>query len=157
VEMTGPNSPDGKSTMNQQGWLRRLWDLVRWAEPYDGPLFANRAQARTYLIAWLCFFAYVVIWLVIAFGLWTGWQAKVSNGVFSLASTVLLVWMVIAVHQRLKISHGGTTRHIVAAWWMGPWDSVGRVVWLPVRLGEAWRVSLHGVPDSDSPRDPAPL
>jgi len=24
-------------------------------------------------------------------------------------------------------------------WWLGPWDPVGRLVWLPVRLGEAWR------------------
>ena len=49
-------------------------------------------------------------------------------------------WMVIAIHQRFEVHHGGRARHAVTVWWRGPWDPVGRLIWLPVRLADAWQV-----------------
>ena len=45
-----------------------------------------------------------------------------------------------------KGEHNKLPRTVVWQWWLGPWDPVGRLVWLPVRLPEAARALVRGVP-----------
>ena len=137
----------------QVGRVRRTWDSVRWPPPHEGQLFTRRGQAAGYLGAWGLTSAHIVIWVLIAVGVLHGLGFKVGNSVLSFVATCLLVWVVIATHRRLQIDHGGRTRHVLAAWWMGPWDAVGRVVWLPVRLPTAARTVLRG-PESAEPAHP---
>jgi hypothetical protein len=57
---------------------------------------------------------------------------------------------VIAIHRRM--GHGGKlTKSVVWQWWLGPWDpvGVGRLVWLPVRIAEAFR-AVVGAPSSST-------
>jgi hypothetical protein len=37
-------------------------------------------------------------------------------------------------------------RAVIWQWWLGPWDPIGRLVWLPVRLPEAAWALVKGVP-----------
>jgi hypothetical protein len=64
----------------------------------------------------------------------------ISTGA-SIIATLLLLTIVLVVHRRM--GRGGTlARNVIWQWWLGPWDSVGRLVWLPVRLPEAARAAL---------------
>ena len=56
----------------------------------------------------------------------------------STTATLLLLTVVIVIHRRIG-NHDTLPRSIVWQWWLGPWDPVGRLVWLPVRLSEAVR------------------
>ena len=126
------------------GRLRRTWDWVRWPAPHEGPLFSRRAQAASYLGAWGLTGAHLVIWILIAAGVLTGLAITIGDSVLTFVATCLLLWVIITTHHRLQISHGGRTRHVATAWWMGCWDPVGRLVWLPARLPTAWHVLRRG-------------
>ncbi|HUO47732.1 MAG TPA: hypothetical protein VMU09_02765, partial [Acidimicrobiales bacterium] len=132
------------------GLLRRGWDYVRWPPPHEGPLFSRRSQAAGYLGAWGLTVTHVVLWVLIAVGVLKGLGLTIGNSVLSFLATCLLLWVVITTHHRLQIEHGGRTRHVATAWWMGCWDPVGRLVWLPVRLPTAWHVLWRGAPASDT-------
>ena len=80
-----------------------------------------------------------MLWVLIFFGALVGAAWTFGTALTSAIATALLIWMVVRAHRRLRMHRGGTTRQIAAAWWRGPWDPVGRVVWLPVRLPTAWR------------------
>ena len=123
-------------------WPRQVWEWVRWPEPTDAPLFHNRKQAAAYLGAWGLTVTHVVLWVLLFFGVIAGQVVTIGVSLTSAVATALLIWMVVSAHRRLKMHRGGTTRQIAAAWWRGPWDPVGRLVWLPVRLPAAW-ATIH--------------
>jgi hypothetical protein len=136
VTVAVPDAPPGR--------LRRGWDYVKWPPPHEGQLFSRRSEAASYLGAWGLTGTHLVIWVLIAVGVLAGTAIKVGDSLLTFAATCLLLWMIIATHHRLQIRHGGRSRHVATAWWMGCWDPVGRLVWLPVRLPTALRVFFHG-------------
>lgn len=142
--MTGP----GKS--ERYGTVRRVHMAVRFPPPVDDPLFSTRGQAASYLGAWGLTATHLILWLLIAIGLLTSEALVIGVSLLSFAATCLLIGMVIAAHRRLQLYHGSTTRHLATVWWRGPWDSVGRLIWLPVRLSAAWHTLRH--PTSPPPQ-----
>ena len=120
--------------------LHRLWTLVRFPPPYQGPILSGRIDGAAYLLGWLATFAHITLWvLVLALGLHKPW--KTVSTIATVIATLLLLTIVIVIHRRM--GHGDKlSRNIVWQWWLGPWDpsGVGRLVWLPVRIAEAVRV-----------------
>ena len=135
--MTGP------AKTGRHGLVRRVYTVVRFPPPVDDPLFSSRAQAASYLGAWGLTATHLVLWLLIAIGLLTSEALVIGVSLLSFAATCLLIGMVIAAHRRLQLYHGSTTRHLATVWWRGPWDPVGRLIWLPVRLPAAWHILRH--------------
>ena len=135
--MTGP------AKTGRHGVVRRVHRVVRLPPPVDDPLFSSRAQAASYLGAWGLTATHLVLWLLIAIGLLTSEALVIGVSLLSFAATCLFIGMVIAAHRRLQLYHGATTRHVATVWWRGPWDPVGRLIWLPVRLPAAWHILRH--------------
>ena len=113
-------------------------------------LFPAGDRLPTYLGAWGLTATHLILWLLIAIGLLTSEALVIGVSLLSFAATCLLIGMVIAAHRRLQLYHGGTTRHLATVWWRGPWDPVGRLIWLPVRLPAAWHTLRH--PTSPPPQ-----
>jgi hypothetical protein len=122
--------------------FRRLWQSIRFPPPYEGPILSGRLDGAAYLLGWTATFAHLTLWVVVlALGLHSPW--KTVSAIASAVATLLLLTIVIVIHRR--IGHNQTLpRAVVWQWWLGPWDAVGRLVWLPVRLPEAARVLLRG-------------
>ena len=123
--------------------IRGVHMAVRFPPPVDDPLFSSRAQGASYLGAWGLTATHLILWLLIAIGLLTSEALVIGVSLLSFAATCLFIGMVIAAHRRLELYHGRTTRHMATVWWRGPWDPVGRLVWLPVRLPAAWHALRH--------------
>jgi len=122
--------------------LRRLFDKIRFPPPYEGPILAGRIDGVAYLLGWAATLAHLTMWvLVLVLGLDKPWPT--ISTVASVLATLLLLTIVLVIHRRMG-EHGKLSRHIVWQWWLGPWDPVGRLVWLPVRLPEAFRAAVHG-------------
>jgi len=123
----------------KQSKIRRLWNLIRFPPPYDGPILTGRIDGIAYLLGWLATLAHLTLWVVVLLlGLHKPW--KTVSTLASIVATLLLLSIVIVIHRRM--GHGGKlTRSVVWQWWLGPWDpvGVGRLVWLPVRIPEAFR------------------
>ena len=122
--------------------IRRFWEAIRWPPPYDGPILSGRLDGFAYLLGWIATFAHLLLWVfVLALGLDKPWPTL--STVASATATLLLLTIVIVIHRRMgnrsKLSHS-----VVWQWWLGPWDPVGRLVWLPVRLPEALHALLTG-------------
>ena len=135
------------------GLIRRVYGVIRLPLPVDDPLFSSRTQAASYLGAWGLTATHLILWLLIAIGLLTSEALIIGVSLLSFTATCLFIAMVIAAHRRLRIYHGGTTRHMATVWWRGPWDPVGRLIWLPVRLPAAWHALRHptGPPSQAGP------
>jgi hypothetical protein len=113
---------------------------VRFPPPVDAELFTTRGHGAAYLGAWTLTATHLVLWLLVAIGVLTGLAITIGLSVLSFLATCLLVGMVIVVQRRLELHRGASTRRqVLSAWWRGPWDPVGRQIWLPVRFGAAWR------------------
>ncbi len=119
--------------------IRRLIDLVRFPPPYEGPILAGPIDGAAYLVGWTLTFAHLALGAsVLVLGLDRPWP--VVSSVTSVVGTLLFISIVIVIHRRLdEGERRGLPRDIVWQWWLGPWDAVGRLVWLPVRLPEAVR------------------
>jgi hypothetical protein len=119
--------------------IRRFIDFIRFPPPYGGPILAGRLDGVVYLVGWIFTFCHLTLGVcVLLLGLAKPWPL-----VSTLASSfgaLLLITVVIVIHRRL-----GEVRKLpldmVWQWWLGPWDPVGRLVWLPVRLPEAARAA----------------
>jgi hypothetical protein len=131
--------------------MREFIDLVRFPPPYDGPILSGRIDGFAYLLGWGATFAHLAMWVcVLLLGLNKPWPTVSTFA--SVVGTLLFITLVIVVHRRMgevrKLS-----RDVVWQWWLGPWDPVGRLVWLPVRLPEAAR-AVWGADQLD--RNPKP-
>ncbi len=115
--------------------MRRLWATVRFPPPYEGSILTGRLDGFVYLVGWIATFAHLLLWVfVLALGLGTPWPTV--STLASVTATLLLLTIVIVIHRRIG-HRGKLPRSVVWQWWLGPWDPVGRLVWLPVRLPEA--------------------
>jgi len=117
--------------------MRRFIDLVRFPPPYPGPILSGRIDGVAYLLGWAATFAHLAMWVcVLSLGLDKPWPTVSTFA--SVIGTLLFITLVIVIHRRMgevrKLS-----RDVVWQWWLGPWDPVGRLVWLPARLPEALR------------------
>jgi hypothetical protein len=120
--------------------MRRLWEWIKWPPPYEGPILSGRFDGIAYLLGWAATFAHLFLWVVVlVFGLDKPWK-WISTGA-SIIATLLLLTIVLVIHRRMGRG-GKLARNVIWQWWLGPWDSVGRLVWLPVRLPEAARAAL---------------
>jgi len=125
--------------------LRRFWDWIRWPAPYPGPILSGRIDGFAYLLGWIATFAHLALWvIVLALGLHKPWHT--ISTIASISATLLLLSLVIAIHRRMG-NNGKLPKEIVWQWWLGPWDEIGRLIWLPVRLPEATR-ALLGTPST---------
>jgi hypothetical protein len=126
-----------------------MWNAVRFPPPYDGPILSGRLDGVAYLLGWLATFAHIMLWVVVlAAGLHKPWTA-ISTAA-SIIATLLLLTIVIVIHRRTG-HHTKLSKAIVWQWWLGPWDPVGRLVWLPVRIPEAARAVTAGRGDTRAP------
>jgi hypothetical protein len=124
--------------------IRRLYETVRFPPPYNGPILSGRIDGFAYLLGWTATFAHLTLWVfVLLLGLDKPWRT--ISTLASILATLLLLTIVILIHQRMGESRT-LPRSVVWQWWLGPWDPVGRLVWLPVRLAEAARALVRGVP-----------
>jgi hypothetical protein len=122
--------------------LRRAWNAVRFPPPHEGPILSGRFDGVAYLLGWLATFAHLTLWVVVlALGLHQPWE--IVSTITSVIGTLVLLTIVLVIHRRMG-HHDKLAKSIVWNWWLGPWDPVGRLVWLPVRLGEAMHVTVHG-------------
>ena len=101
-------------------------------------------SGASYLGAWGLTATHLILWILITVSILTSEAVTIGYAVLSIVATCLFIWMVISIHHRFQIQHGGRTHHVVSVGWRGPWDPVGRQIWLPVRFGAAWRVVRHG-------------
>jgi len=126
--------------------LVRFIEVVRFPPPYEGPILTGRLDGAAYLVGWSATFAHLTLWaVVLALGLRDPWTTV--STIASVAGTLLFITLVIVVHRRLG-EHRRLSLDVVWQWWLGPWDPVGRLVWLPVRLPEALRAAVHGTDNS---------
>lgn len=124
--------------------IHRLYDLIRFPPPYDGPILSGRIDGSAYLLGWTATFAHLILWLlVLLLGLDKPWRT--ISTLASILATLLLLTIVIVIHRRIG-ERRTLPRAVVWHWWLGPWDPVGRLVWLPVRLPEAVRALVRGTP-----------
>jgi hypothetical protein len=131
--------------------LHQLWEWIRWPPPYEGPILSGRIDGVAYLVGWVATFAHLALWvLVLALGLHKPWRTV--STIASIIATLLLLSLVIVIHRRMG-HHSKLPKEIVWQWWLGPWDEVGRLIWLPVRLPEATR-ALLGSPRTLQVADP---
>jgi hypothetical protein len=122
--------------------IRRLYEMVRLPSPYDGPILSGRIDGFAYLLGWVATFAHLTLWVfVLALGLDKPWRT--ISTLASIVATLLLLTIVILIHRRIGTNRS-LPRNVVWQWWLGPWDPVGRLVWLPARLPEAVRALVIG-------------
>jgi len=122
--------------------IHRLYEIVRLPPPYDGPIMSGRIDGFAYLLGWTATFAHLTLWIfVLVLGLDKPWPT--FSTLASIVATLLLLSIVILIHRRMGQKRT-RLRGVVWQWWLGPWDPVGRLVWLPVRLPEAARALLRG-------------
>jgi hypothetical protein len=122
--------------------IRRLYEIVRFPPAYEGPILSGRIDGSAYLIGWAATFAHLTVWLfVLLVGLDKPWPTIATLA--SILATLLLLTIVILIHRRMG-ERRKLSRAVVWQWWLGPWDPVGRLVWLPVRLPEAARAVVRG-------------
>jgi hypothetical protein len=131
--------------VGRPGLIKRSYRAVKFPPPTEAKVFTRRKDGLAYIGAWCLTAAHLIIWVLIAIGVFNGLKYTIGDAVLSFVSTCLLIWMVIVIHRRFQINRGNLSRHVLSAWWRGPWDSVGRQIWLPVRLGAAWDVVRHPV------------
>ena len=118
--------------------------MVRLPPPYGGPILSGRIDGFAYLLGWIATFAHLTLWvIVLLLGLDKPWRT--ISTLASILATLLLLTIVILIHRRMG-ERRKLHRAVVWQWWLGPWDPVGRLVWLPVRLPEAARALVKGVP-----------
>ena len=70
----------------------------------------------------------------------TTWPRRIA-----ILATLLLLTIVILIYRRIG-ERRTLPRSVVWLWWLGPWDSVGRLVRLRVRLPETASALVRGVP-----------
>jgi hypothetical protein len=130
--------------------VHRFIELVRFPPPYQGPILSGRLDGGVYLVGWILTAAHLSLAaFVFLLGLDTPWP--IVSTITSVVGTLLFISIVIVIHRRLG-EYRALSRDVVWQWWLGPWDPVGRLVWLPVRLPEAARALLHGTPaPADAP------
>jgi hypothetical protein len=122
--------------------IRSFIDFIRWPPPYQGPILSGRIDGIAYLLGWIATLAHISLAVcVLVLGLDRPWP--IVSAFTSGLATVFLISIVIAIHRRLGVRKA-LPHEVIWQWWAGPWDSVGRLVWLPVRLPEAWRAAVHG-------------
>lgn len=125
-------------------WARFV-DVVRWPPPADqAHVFHARSTGAAYLAGWGLTSAHLVLWVLLFVGVLTGLGWTIAASVIAFGATVIFIVMVIGAHRRAGGSDARLHRQILGAWWRGPWDPVGRQVWMPVRLGAAWRAVRQG-------------
>lgn len=116
--------------------LRKLINAIKLPPPYRGPILINRSLATLYLVAWLAMFAHIALWIaVLFFGVEKHWRLSLGT---SVVATVIFVVIVIVIRRRIGEARS-LPREVAWQLWLGPWDSVGRCVWFPVRFAEAFR------------------
>lgn len=119
--------------------IRRLWEWIRFPPPYDGPILTGRIDGTAYLVGWVATLAHLSLWVVVlSLGLGTWW--RVASTIASVVGTMLFITIVIVIHRRMGESRN-LLKDVAWQWWLGPWDPVGRLVWLPVRIPEAVRAA----------------
>ena len=124
--------------------IRRLYEMVRFPPPYDGAILSGRIDGIAYLLGWAATFAHLTLWVfVLLLGLDKPWRT--ISTVASILATLFLLTIVIFIHRRMG-ERRKLHRAVIWQWWLGPWDPIGRLVWLPVRLPEAARALVKGVP-----------
>lgn len=158
--------PDATSTSDDRkpeaetakpGLVRRSYRAVKFPPATTAKLFTQRNDGVMYLGAWSLTGIHIFVWILIAVGVVKGLGFTIADSILSFVATCLLIWMVIIIHRRLQIRRGRSTRgHVLSAWWRGPWDPVGRQIWLPVRFGAAWDAVWHSdrLFDSTASTDP---
>jgi len=115
---------------------------VKFPPPHVGPGLEGRADGGAYLLAWLVTIVHLTLAVcVFLLGLDRPWP--IVSAVASGVGTLILLTLVIVIHRRMG-HRGALHRDLIWQWWLGPWDPVGRLIWLPVRLGEAWRSLFAG-------------
>ena len=124
--------------------IRRLFEIVRFPPAYEGPILSGHIDGFAYLLGWIATIAHLTMWVfVVLLGLDRPWPTV--STLASVIGTLLFVTIVIVIHRRMG-EHRNCALNVAWQWWLGPWDPVGRLVWLPVRLPEAMRALVRGVP-----------
>jgi hypothetical protein len=126
--------------------IRRFIDFIRFPPPYEGSILSGRIDGFAYLLGWIATFAHLGLGAcVLLLGLDRPWP--IVSSVTSAIGTLLFITIVIVIHRRLG-ERRALPRDLVWQCWLGPWDPVGRLVWLPVRLPESLRAIARGTPDA---------
>ena len=117
-------------------------EWVRLPPAFEGQILTDRIDGIAYLLGWTATIAHLGLWVVVLLaGLSSPWS--LVSTITSVVGTLLFITLVLVIHRRL-----GEQRRlpldVVWQWWLGPWDPVGRLVWLPVRLPEALRATFDG-------------
>ena len=80
--------------------IRRLWNVVRFPPPYQGPILSGRLDGAAYLLGWTATFAHLALWIVVlALGLHRPWQTISTSA--SIIATLLLLTIVLVIHRRM--------------------------------------------------------
>jgi hypothetical protein len=135
IEGSAEGSADDGTGAARPSKLRRFIEFIRFPPPYPGPILTGRIDGAAYLVGWTAMAAHLTLWVAVAFlGFVTPWP--VVSAIASFAATMLFISIVIVIHRRMG-EYRRLPKDLVWQWWLGPWDPVGRLVWLPVRLPEA--------------------
>jgi len=133
--------------VSKPGSIRRLIELIRFPPPYEGPILNGRIDGIAYLVGWLATLTHLALAVcVLVLGLDQPWP--IVSTITSSVGTLFFITIVIVIHRRMG-EFRALSRDVVWQWWLGPWDPVGRLVWLPVRLPEAVRATIRGERPTD--------
>jgi hypothetical protein len=117
--------------------IGRLIENVRFPPAYEGAILSGRIDGIAYVSGWVITLAHLTLAAGVLFlGFGSPWPTV--SAVASTLGTLFLITIVIVIHRRIG-ERSTLPREVVWQWWLGPWDPVGRLVWLPVRLREAFR------------------
>ena len=126
--------------------LHRMIEWVRWPPPAETDvLFRSRTTGASYLAGWGLTVTHLVFWSLLALGVLHGQGWTITASVVAGTATLIFIVLIIGTHRRAGRENRRLHREVLGAWWMGPWDPIGRQVWLPVRFGAAWRSVRHKV------------
>ncbi len=120
--------------------MQRFVAWIRWPQPTETDvLFRSRTTGGAYLAGWGLTVTHGVFWLLLSLGVLHGQGFTITASLVASTATIIFIVLIISTHRRAGRDHRRLHHEVLGAWWMGPWDPIGRQVWLPVRFGAAWR------------------
>jgi hypothetical protein len=133
---SGPVEPP---PAERPGRVKQAIEVVKFPPPTPERVLADRMSGAVYLAAWLLHLVHILLWSLVIFGVLTGRWWTVAASLTASIATWVTVGLIVNTHGRIGDDERSLPRRVLSRWWRGPWDPVGRQVWLPVLIPDAWR------------------
>jgi len=137
-ERTEPSTELDAELQPTDSRVKRAIEFVKFPPPTPHRVLETRANGLTYLSAWSLHCIHIVLWSLLVFGVLTGRWWTVAASLIASTATWVTVSIIVNAHNRIEGDDRSLPRRVLSRWWRGPWDTVGRQVWFPVLIPQAW-------------------